>query len=342
MDATRASTESDAMAGDWMKIEKVTPDKPEIETMASRLSIDPDEVFGKCFRVWRWFDDHTTDGNAPSVTKSAVDRRAGIHGFADAMESVGWLTSSESGVSLPRFDRHNGETAKQRGLTAKRVATHKRKDNDGGNEAVTDDALPEKRREENTSTPLPPPPEPESAAAPDRDAEWEEAEAALIEVGVGTAAAAIDTAKRRGCQPVDVRRVIAHWRDKHPAWTPGAIVFRIGNLSRLQDPAEPGLWPKPQPPPVDTSAERLRVAAEHEAKRVAAARLLEASEAEQERLEREYGAKVDALNPDKIREIFAGNAFMLQRYAKDKKDGTIRDALLNHFDVSTTRLPAPA
>ncbi len=42
------------MAGDWMKVEKVTPDKPEIEAMASKLELDPDAVFGKCFRIWRW------------------------------------------------------------------------------------------------------------------------------------------------------------------------------------------------------------------------------------------------------------------------------------------------
>ena len=147
------------MAGDWMKVEKVTPDKPEIDGMAAVLGIDPDAVFGKCFRIWRWFDDHTLDGNAPSVTKALLDRRVGVTGFADAMESAGWLVATNGGVSLPHFDRHNGETSKGRALTAKRVAAHKAKCNAISNGAVTQpltvDALPreEKRR---VNTPLPP------------------------------------------------------------------------------------------------------------------------------------------------------------------------------------------
>jgi hypothetical protein len=138
------------MAGDWLKIEKITPDKPEIEAIATILDLDPDAVFGKCFRVWRWFDDHTTDGNAPSVTRTSIDRRIGVTGFASAMESVGWLASSPDGLMLPRFDRHSGETSKARALTAKRVAKHKSQGNAKGNDEVTLGALPreEKNREE--------------------------------------------------------------------------------------------------------------------------------------------------------------------------------------------------
>lgn len=162
------------MAGDWMKIEKVTPDKPEIDAMADLLGLDPDSVFGKCFRVWRWFDDHTTDGNAGcvtsslqnsqsgnamTVTKKTVDRKAGLDGFADAMQAVGWLVELDGAIQLPKFDRHNGETSKTRALTAKRVAKTRGKSNATCNGDVTDDvtqsALPreEKRR---CNTPLPP------------------------------------------------------------------------------------------------------------------------------------------------------------------------------------------
>lgn len=152
------------MAGDWLKVEKVTPDKPEIDAMAAALSMDPDAVFGKCFRLWRWFDDHTVDGNAPSVTRALVDRRVGVTGFAAAMESVGWLIVGADGVALPKFERHNGQTGKQRALTAKRVAEHKSKSNattnGKGNASLTVGALPreEKRIEEiGGSTPLTPP-----------------------------------------------------------------------------------------------------------------------------------------------------------------------------------------
>jgi hypothetical protein len=139
------------MAGDWLKIEICTPDKPEVIGIADILGIPPAHAFGSLFFVWRWFDQHTTCGNASYVTKVTIDRLSGNAGFADAMVKVGWLTINNDGsVTLPHFDTHNGETAKQRGLTAKRVAKSKLKSNDKSNEKVTDDALPreEKRIEE--------------------------------------------------------------------------------------------------------------------------------------------------------------------------------------------------
>ena len=140
------------MAGDWIKIETVTPDKPEVFTMADTLGIDPDAVVGKLIRVWIWADQQTRDGNAPSVTLSLLNRISGVSGFADAMIAVGWLRKTDAGIEFHNFDRHNGETAKTRAMTAKRVQKHradkteelKRKRNV---ESVTE-ALPEKRREE--------------------------------------------------------------------------------------------------------------------------------------------------------------------------------------------------
>jgi hypothetical protein len=143
------------MAGDWLKIESCTPDKPEVIGIADLLGIAPAYAFGCLFLVWRWFDQHTTSGNASYVTKVTIDRLSGNAGFADAMVKVGWLAINEDGsVTLPHFDTHNGETAKQRGLTAKRVAKSKAKSNANGNGEVTGDALPreEKRREEKSNT----------------------------------------------------------------------------------------------------------------------------------------------------------------------------------------------
>lgn len=138
------------MAGDWLKFEKATPDKPEVFAIAAELGIDPDAVVGKLIRVWSWFDTHTVDGNARSVTSSLLDRISGVSGFVSAMQSVGWIEVTVAGVRLPNFDRHTGETAKGRALTAKRVAKHKGKGNAKGNGDSVTSALPreEKRREE--------------------------------------------------------------------------------------------------------------------------------------------------------------------------------------------------
>lgn len=149
------------MAGDWIKMEVCTPDKPEVFAITARMGWDdPDLAVGKLFRVWRWFDQQTTEGNAPGVTKALLDRIAGVRGFAEAMESVGWLVVANDGLSLPGFQKHCGRTAKDRAQTAKRVASHKANatGNAKGNGASVTEALPreEKRREEIKTPPNPP------------------------------------------------------------------------------------------------------------------------------------------------------------------------------------------
>jgi hypothetical protein len=141
------------VAGDWLKMDSSTPEKPEVLAITTRMGWDdPDLTVGKLFRVWRWFDQHTTDGNAPRVTAALLDRIAGVTGFADAMAAERWLDVSDAGVSLPKFDRHNGATAKARAQTAKRVANHRgnAEPNAEGNGASVTQALAreEKRREE--------------------------------------------------------------------------------------------------------------------------------------------------------------------------------------------------
>jgi hypothetical protein len=138
------------MAGEWLKFEKATPDKPEVFAIAARMDMDPDAVVGKLIRVWSWFDTHTIDGNGRSVTPALLDRIAGVTGFVRAMAAEGWITVAADGVSLPNFDRHTGETAKGRALGAKRASEHRAKSNGGRNAASVTPALPreEKKREE--------------------------------------------------------------------------------------------------------------------------------------------------------------------------------------------------
>jgi len=140
------------MAGDWMKLELVTPDKQEVWSMAENLELDPDAVVGKLIRVWRWFDQHSEEGNARSVSKALLDREVCVSGFCEAMKNEGWMLENEGVISLPNFDKHNGKSAKNRANTAKRVAKHKGLSgaNGGSVTKVTVAALPreEKRREE--------------------------------------------------------------------------------------------------------------------------------------------------------------------------------------------------
>jgi hypothetical protein len=142
------------MAGDWIKMECCTPDKPEVLAITAKMGWDdPDLTVGKLFRMWRWFDQHTSDGNADSVTSALLDRIVGVTGFAECVCSVGWMSISETGVSIPNFNSHNGKTAKSRAQTAKRVSSYKSnaEGNGNANAVSVTGALPreEKRREEN-------------------------------------------------------------------------------------------------------------------------------------------------------------------------------------------------
>lgn len=145
------------MASNWIKVEVITPDKPEIYHLAERLSLDPDAVLGKLIRLWVWADLQTIDGNANcnavSVTKNAIDRITFATGFADALISVGWLTESDGKLSIPNFERHNGESSKKRALTNKRVTKVRETSRKCNAESVTESdqkALPEEEEEKET------------------------------------------------------------------------------------------------------------------------------------------------------------------------------------------------
>jgi hypothetical protein len=148
------------MAGDWLKFECNLPEKPEVLAITAAMGWeDPDLTVGKLMRVFRWFDQHTTDGNAAGVTCPLLNRLIGVAGFAESLAACGWLVVSDTGLTLQKFERHNGESAKSRAQTAKRVATHRGNakanaavsaPSDDGNAASVTPALAreEKRREE--------------------------------------------------------------------------------------------------------------------------------------------------------------------------------------------------
>lgn len=150
------------MSQDWMKIEKHTPGKSEVRKIASIMGISRHDAFGRCFDVWCYFDTNSVDGRVVFADRPTIDDLAGLPGFALAMIQVGWLIERHGDLSLPNFDRHNGETAKQRSLKARRQAKLRSRiddlDENSGAPCATQtphEAPLDKRREENT--PLIPP-----------------------------------------------------------------------------------------------------------------------------------------------------------------------------------------
>jgi hypothetical protein len=147
------------MAGDWIKIEHALPDKPEVMEMATALGIDSDAIVGKLIRVWTWFDNHTADGNAPVTVRALLDRYTGVTNFVTTMESVGWMEQVNDRLIVRHFDRHNGQTAKSRANTNRRVAKARSCNGDSVTNvtpAALQKPLPEKRRKDYVNTPLTP------------------------------------------------------------------------------------------------------------------------------------------------------------------------------------------
>jgi hypothetical protein len=112
------------LAGDWIKVEKATARKPEVLRIAGIMGIHPDHAFGLCIRFWCWCDDQLNTPNAHGVSDSLVDSLVERSGFASALLEVGWLQARNGSLAIPNFDRHLSQSAKQRALTARRVAKH--------------------------------------------------------------------------------------------------------------------------------------------------------------------------------------------------------------------------
>ncbi|MCY1295842.1 hypothetical protein D9M70_452020 [compost metagenome] len=108
------------MAGDWIKMRTALADDPAVICMADRLGMDEFSVVGRLHHLWSWADKQSRDGHASGVTGKWIDRYVQCDGFAQCLVSVGWLVLGENGIEFPNFDRHNGETAKARGLATNR------------------------------------------------------------------------------------------------------------------------------------------------------------------------------------------------------------------------------
>ncbi len=125
--------------GDWIKMEKSTPDKPEITLIAADLGAAPETVFLACFRLWAWADTHSSTGMVPGITPAAIDRQVNLPGFANALVKVGWLLFRSGGVVFPNIERHIQQSAKARAANAERARRYRERKKDSAQDGVTRD-----------------------------------------------------------------------------------------------------------------------------------------------------------------------------------------------------------
>lgn len=142
------------MAGDWIKVETCTPGKAEIIRLARLLSMKHDEALGVVVRFWMWADTNTVDGRVDGVASTDVDAVLSCPGICRALEAVGWLVidKEKESIKIPKFDRHNGESAKKRALTNRRQAKWRNASVDGAS-STSASTREEKRRVIKQETP---------------------------------------------------------------------------------------------------------------------------------------------------------------------------------------------
>lgn len=108
------------MATSWIKMGHNLAEKPEVIYIARSLNIHRNEAVGLLHHFWCWVDQNSADGHIKCVTRAGLDEVMGYENLSQALCDVGWLEVEDSGLSLPNFDRHNGESAKKRAMATGR------------------------------------------------------------------------------------------------------------------------------------------------------------------------------------------------------------------------------
>jgi hypothetical protein len=137
-------------------------DDPAVFRLASMLKIDKYAVIGRLHTFWSWADRHSVDGFVDGTTSTDVDEVVRCEGFAASLAKVHWLEITDEGIRIPKFDRHNGDSAKQRAQKNERQSRWRSKKDgevDGSVDAHVDaqtstnaSTREEKRREEKKET----------------------------------------------------------------------------------------------------------------------------------------------------------------------------------------------
>lgn len=147
-------------------------DDPAVFRLASMLKIDKYAVIGRLHTFWSWADRHSVDGFVDGTTSTDVDEVVRCEGFAASLAKVHWLEITDEGIRIPKFDRHNGDSAKQRAQKNERQSRWRSKKDGVVDESVDGhvdvqtstnaSTREEKRREEKKEVNMPAAPRPKS------------------------------------------------------------------------------------------------------------------------------------------------------------------------------------
>jgi hypothetical protein len=141
------------MAADWIKMRVDLFTHPKVVRISSALKADSLRTVGGLMSVWCLFDAHSVDGRIEGYTPETLDDMLRWPGFAEQMIAVSWLEQDGEALVLPRFESHNGASAKRRAQDADRKKNVRKASASQADDVRTRE---EKRREEVKDTPIVP------------------------------------------------------------------------------------------------------------------------------------------------------------------------------------------
>ena len=174
------------MAGDWLKVGKDTPDKPEMAILARLLGLSLGDTFLVFFRAFAWADAITSNGRVPFLSldeaaelarcrpdfvpilsRSCPDlvpeasRSCPSIFHAMARPEVGWIRPIDndwaSGFEFTNWERHNGKSAKARACEQNKKRRQREQDKNSSRSCPdatgTDSGLEKRREEKSINTP---------------------------------------------------------------------------------------------------------------------------------------------------------------------------------------------
>lgn len=269
----RPATPMGVGAKPWIKMRTDLWDDPRTSALCDALDADEARVIGGLYRLWSLADSHSTDGLLPWWTEVMVDRKCGIPGFGNALDSIGWIVTDDTGVTIPDFEVHNGQSAKSRAQNCLRqqarrsrqqseadVSRTKRDSNASGTRqrSVTGMTNKEESRDlEKNSEESPPPPSNRTSGEfaklellGDAD-QWGKVEEELISAGVSHWRGLLSSYRETGCSAEHGQALIEFWKRHQDRFDSpiGALHHRMENAhpSIPTDDRWPGLQEKHRP-----------------------------------------------------------------------------------------------
>jgi hypothetical protein len=111
----------------WIKVRTNLPHDPRVIWIAESMKLSRAHVVGLLVELWAYADQHSVDGFLRRMNPDGLDAVIGMPGFMRMLQEIDWAKVDSTGVTLNRYNEHNGQTAKGRAQNAVRVTAHRAK-----------------------------------------------------------------------------------------------------------------------------------------------------------------------------------------------------------------------